>query len=829
MTSADDVTRTEEPSGTSSERNTSSSVASEAENDYYSNVKSFSDKNNKTYNFWDEQHDITSFNMDLHNLAMDNAQTAQDALEIMEDLHQNDPENPSFVKPNAASYTTVMEGWCYGNQDSEEGPQKSQELLDKMIDKGLVPNELTYFLVCQKWAESYKHDRTGANAQRAQDLLRLIPSPSAKLYSIVLEGWCRRVGKVPHAMDKAEQLLQEMENHPTIRPNVLTYTSVIGGLARSKERDLATRADQLLIRMKQTVDTQGVARSNSTVPVEPDMVAYTSILNCWAKTTSRKERERAADRALEILQEMEEQYIHYEKYHLKPNQITYATAIKAIGNSFHPNAKKLAENILHRMYNLTESGLIHVPPNVGTYNAVINSLSSNSNFHRQSANDIKRQRLADARRAEHLLVDMIKRARGTETVVEPNVRTWGAVLRAWAESGQPDSGEQAQRVLDQLQQWYNEGKTNVRPNVVCFTTVMNAWGRGKASPKVALDAVEHLLKTMETLFEESGDMDIRPNKISYVTAIDVFCRKCNGKGDNSAAAVRAQSVVDRMMRLYSKGIGFDRPTRIIFNALINAWSRSKDSMGAVNAEKIFRWMESQYRAGDTYVQPDEMTLCGVLNAWANHAQDGGAMRAQEILDHTESLSVEERGFSHSIICHNILIKAWGRSRSPDSVQRAEAILNKLEDQYKKNKNKNARPDVTTYSSVINCCAYYAGNDAKGQQEAFEVALRTFRKIKENSSRNCEEGPNNITYGTLFKAIARLTPMDDTRKEIIKTFFNQCCREGQVDSFVLSQVRAASPSTELYHQLISPSGVRDGNNMEQILKRMPQEWGKRVVY
>ena len=50
MTSADDVTRTEEPSGTSSERNTSSSVASEAENDYYSNVKSYSDKNNKTYN-----------------------------------------------------------------------------------------------------------------------------------------------------------------------------------------------------------------------------------------------------------------------------------------------------------------------------------------------------------------------------------------------------------------------------------------------------------------------------------------------------------------------------------------------------------------------------------------------------------------------------------------------------------------------------------------------------------------------------------------------------------------------------------------------------------
>ena len=44
------------------------------------------------------------------------------------------------------------------------------------------------------------------------------------------------------------------------------------------------------------------------------------------------------------------------------------------------------------------------------------------------------------------------------------------------------------------------------------------------------------------------------------------------------------------------------------------------------------------------------TLSGVLNAWANNAQDGGALRAQQIMDRTESRSIEERGFAHSIVC-----------------------------------------------------------------------------------------------------------------------------------------------------------------------------------
>jgi hypothetical protein len=796
-------------------------------NNNFPSNKSNNDPESSGYHFWDGELSITSFNMDLQNLAMDDPQKAQDALEIMQNMHLQQPDNPMYVRPNSASYTTVIEGWCYGHiqlplhaDHPTLAAERAQALLDQMYhtcatSNELCPNELSYLYVCQKWSDCYKTDVYGVHAQKAHDILTHMKNekrnddhkqnqnqciqPSVKMYSIVLEGWCRRVGKVRHAMDRAEALLQEMENSGgVVPPNVLTYTSIIGGLARSRKPDLATRADGMLQRMH----AHGV---------EADMVAYTSILNCWAKACSRKEREQASKRALEILNEMEHMYLQEEKFHVKPNAITYATAIKAIGNSLDPNAPVLAEQVLRRMYNLTESGALHVPPNAGTFNAVITSLSTSGP---------RSQKLANAKRAEHLLVDMIKRERNNEAAVEPNVRTWGAVLRAWKESGQADSGEQAQRVLDQLENWYEEGKSSVRPNVVCYTTVMNAWARGQAKSEVALDKVEALLCKMENVFEETLDIDIRPNKISYVTAIDAFCRK-----SKDSAASRAQATVDRMMRLYAKGLGHDRPTRIVFNALINAWSRSNEPNAAANAEKIFQWMETQYQGGDECVKPDEVTLCGVLNAWANHAQErGSALRAQQILDHTESLSSEERGFAHSIICHNIVIKAWGRSREPDSVQRAEAILLNLEKRYEQNK-ENIRPDVTTYSSVINCCAYYTG-DERGQREAFEVALRTFRKIEQTDT---SEGANHITYGTLFKAIAKLTNWDQEREDLIEKYFSLCSSEGQVDAFVLSQVKNASSSSLFRKVVLGPSSLTNKEeSVDNILEKMPKEWKRNVA-
>jgi hypothetical protein len=291
------------------------------------------------------------------------------------------------------------------------------------------------------------------------------------------------------------------------------------------------------------------------------------------------------------------------------------------------------------------------------------------------------------------------------------------------------------------------------------------------------------------------------------------------------AAQRAQATVDRMVQLYAKGLGHVRPSRTVFNVLIHAWSRSKAKGAAQKAEQIFQWMEAQYRAGDDLVRPDEVSLCAVLNAWANQAEHGGAERAQQIWEHTDSVASERlRGFRPTITMPNIVIKAIARSKDPDAVRKAERVLLRLEEDYHSGKSY-LRPDVATYSSVINACAYCIG-DATKRAEALATALRTFYKLCAMDDVNA----NNITYGTVLKAIQNLMPFSDEREELVRDLFDQCCDEGFVDYFVLSQVRYASP--QLYRSLVEgPCGLGGPGStygLEAVLKNIPTEWAANVV-
>jgi len=278
-----------------------------------------------------------------------------------------------------------------------------------------------------------------------------------------------------------------------------------------------------------------------------------------------------------------------------------------------------------------------------------------------------------------------------------------------------------------------------------------------------------------------------------------------------------------MMELYNKGLGHVKPTNAVFNCVLNAWSRSKEAGAAQKAEKVFQWMEEQYRAGDALVRPNQVSLCAVLNAWANHAENGGAERALQIWEHMDSISDEERGFRPSIAIPNTVIKAVARSKDPDAVRKAEGILLRVEEDYRSGKS-SLRPDVTTYSSVINACAYCANVEKRA--EALETALRTFDKLCKLE----DENPNNITFGTVFKAIQNLMPISEEREELVQKLFDQCCEEGYVDSFVLTQVRFASP--RLYRDLVEgPCGLGGPGttqDTETILRNVPIEWTASVV-
>jgi Pentatricopeptide repeat domain len=736
------------------------------------------------------------------------------------------------------TYLLVAQAWSNDDGAQETGAVRAEAILrrlQRMFDNKMHLEDCNTIRPSGGNAAAIEQQEENASDTTAARSRHLDPSV-VQLWSVVLDAWCKRAGLVPDAMHRARALLLEMEEgtnprpasqssasivsrHPlTPLPNVLVYTVFLGGLARSKERDLARQAEDVLERMR----NHGV---------QPDMVAYTSVLNCWSKAVSRREREMAASRSLHLLEDMERRYVRLEEYHVKPSLVTYATAIRAIGRSLDPQAATLAEAILDRMYHLHRTGLIaNLKPNTQTYNALLHALSMSPGS--------ESQKLKYARRAEEILMkmrrlsgaaispqdeasddddnlDSERRSGGQERDVEPDVRSWAAVLRAWAQCSW-EAADNCQRILDVLRDLRESGETSVRPNFVCYTTVMGAWGNSKR--KDGLERMEALLKYMEVEYEKTLEADVRPNTVSYVTAIDAFIRR-----NEPDAARRAQATVDRMLRLYAKGLGHVRPTRIIFNCLIHAYSKSKEKGAPQNAEKIFKWMETQSRI-DEQVRPDGTSLCGVLNAWANLGSTEGAERALQIWNRMESVPSQERGFELSITMPNIAIKAIARTRDPDAVDKVERILLKLEDDYQTGTSR-LRPDVTTASSVINAAAYYAGLP-DGRPRALEIALRTFNKITDWG-----QEPNNITFGTLLKAVANLLSPGDPQRDIsARNLFDQCCDLGYVDGFVLSQVRHASP--QLYRELVDePCGLGGPNSdtsVSSLLKNIPSEWSANVI-
>lgn len=79
-------------------------------------------------------------------------------------------------------------------------------------------------------------------------------------------------------------------------------------------------------------------------------------------------------------------------------------------------------------------------------------------------------------------------------------------------------------------------------------------------------------------------------------------------GEGVSAAQRAEEILQEMHRIYqTSGQENLRPTTGIFNAVINAWARSKDKIAPFRAEQILQWMHTLHESNPT-IQPDKYTF-----------------------------------------------------------------------------------------------------------------------------------------------------------------------------------------------------------------------------
>ena len=94
----------------------------------------------------------------------------------------------------------------------------------------------------------------------------------------------------------------------------------------------------------------------------------------------------------------------------------------------------------------------------------------------------------------------------------PNKWTFNSFLQALSKSGKTTMGEEAEEVLNQMMDYYENGWVDLKPDVMTFTAVIHCIA--VSGTPDALERSLSIVRGMED-FHEMGFGDVRPNMFTY--------------------------------------------------------------------------------------------------------------------------------------------------------------------------------------------------------------------------------------------------------------------------------------------------------------------------
>ncbi|KAG7359010.1 PPR: pentatricopeptide repeat domain containing protein [Nitzschia inconspicua] len=320
--------------------------------------------------------DVRSYTKTINALSRSMRPDAGDLAESILDKMEyvsNNGENVD-AKPNTYTYTAVIE--AHANSGAEGSPSKTEELLNRMIekyqsgDREVVPNARCFNAAISAHAKS---DVPGA-AQQAEYLLNQMDNlymsglqeakPNSFNYNSLISAWanCNEEGSA----QRAAEILQRMEQcyaygDASCKPTTVSFNAVIDAYAKSGLEDAAERAEDVLRRMENLSKAGG--------DVKPNTRSFNSVMNAWAKSG----REDAALKAQDLLEYMQRLYDEGNKS-VRPDAHSFVTVINAYARSHMPGKAERANNLFRIMKEEYEDGNNkRVRPSVVAVNAVMNA------------------------------------------------------------------------------------------------------------------------------------------------------------------------------------------------------------------------------------------------------------------------------------------------------------------------------------------------------------------------------------------------------------------------------------------------------------------------
>mmetsp|Transcript_12078 Transcript_12078/g.24626 ORF Transcript_12078/g.24626 Transcript_12078/m.24626 type:complete len:1353 (+) Transcript_12078:875-4933(+) len=289
------------------------------------------------------------------------------------------------------------------------------------------------------------------------------------------------------------------------------------------------------------------------------------------------------------------------------------------------------------------------------------------------------------------------------------------------------------------------------PNVLPLSTIMNGWAKQKSSEGARM--VEHWLDRVHNEYNSENPHGVHPTARMYTMAVDAWAKS----GGGAPAARRAEALLERMDRLYRAGGGRHealKPTTGIFNAVINAWARSREKVAPARAEQILAWMEKLREQGgeDLDISPDKYTFNTVIHAYAKSGAKEAATKAHRILENMIQMYREgNSSVKPDTITYNVVINAYAKSGTKGAAQQAENLLQSMHLMYDQG-DLSVKPNVVTYGAVIDAFAKSMDRNAAGRADA--LLANMVQLHQSDPVRHADLRPNTYVFNTVINAWAK---------------------------------------------------------------------------
>ncbi len=608
--------------------------------------------------------------------------------------------------PSLDDYHAVLECWAASGDTTLHAAESALRIV-QLIIQHYSPTDYTFLCVLQVLAN-------GGHASNAMDFLEtMIPKPhTIDVYNLILQAYSR--SNNPDAAEHAQALLENMQNAETDlpQPNATSYHMVLQSWANNSAHPEASKhAEQLLTQMKAQ-------------KLQTTLACYQTVISLLAQKGE-------ASRAERLLTSLVTDYGVQFDAQLKPTPKPFETVLLAYTKFFHADAAPRAESLLTHMKELFHTGILDYPPDVWCYNYVLKCWMHS--------------RRDDATtRALQFLETM------REDGVIPDIATMNTVLNTIAKQ---QNARQAEKFLNQLYQAYlDDPSHNPQPNVVSFGTVLKAWSLSK-DPE-ATERAEALLLKLQNL-HESGLSQCRPDQAIFSSVI-----KCYASSHTRDAPYKAEAVLREMQQTAQREKNPDlNPDTVCWNMTINAWAQAGNGP---RAEELFKEMLDDYlRNKSTGAAPNNVTFTAVLSAWAKTQNNARAAEcAENLLQQMKHLARSNSipNVKPNVISYSIVLDCLAYAKSTTSAIRAEGILREMQ----ASDDPSVQPNVISFNSVIK--AWSLSGDPRALIKVTSLLKEMICGLEDHGKKQMT--PNENTFGSVLKVLAESRAPDKDKRALI---------------------------------------------------------------